>query len=149
MCPQGRKHVKQSGVWEIIRCQYCGASGVHVKCLTTPSQNGSYICEECIMVSVKMDALENVQTNDSESEQVDARKDKQKDDQTNTRSDDRPEKSKTMRQKCDPVELHAQMDDKIQRLLSTKCIDLRQQRLKDFYRKSDFDARPPPPLWLI
>lgn len=122
---------------------------MHVKCLTTPSQDGSYICDGCIMVAVEMDAPEDDQMDDSESEQVDAKKDKQKDEQTNARPDDRPEKSEKMHQKCDPVELHAQMDDKIQRLLSTKCIDLRQQRLKDFYKKSDFDARPPPPRWLI
>lgn len=123
---------------------------MHVKCLTTPSQDGSYICDECIpMVAVEMNAPEVDQADDSESEQMDAEKDKQKDEQTNARPNDEPEKSKTMRQRCDSVELLAQMDDKIQRLLSTKCNDLRQQRLKDFYKKSDFDARPPPPRWLI
>ncbi|RVE46251.1 hypothetical protein evm_009075 [Chilo suppressalis] len=51
LCPMGRKHCAETGLWDIKLCLLCGSAGVHEGC--TDEDISTYICRDCISAAPK------------------------------------------------------------------------------------------------
>ena len=47
LCPRGRDHSKAGTSWELVKCQTCGQSGVHVECGKLVLRSPVYVCSTC------------------------------------------------------------------------------------------------------
>jgi len=46
-CPRGRENSRPGSQYEVIKCETCGQSGVHIACGNLEFRNPLYVCETC------------------------------------------------------------------------------------------------------
>jgi len=46
-CPRGRENSRPGSQYEVIKCETCGQSGVHIACGGLEFRNPMYVCESC------------------------------------------------------------------------------------------------------
>eukprot|EP00090_Calanus_glacialis_P002525 TRINITY_DN11897_c0_g1_i4.p1 TRINITY_DN11897_c0_g1~~TRINITY_DN11897_c0_g1_i4.p1 ORF type:complete len:565 (-),score=166.37 TRINITY_DN11897_c0_g1_i4:574-2217(-) len=60
-CPRGRENSRPGSQYEVIKCETCGQSGVHIACGGLEFRNPLYVCETC----QPQDSTENSDSDDS------------------------------------------------------------------------------------
>jgi len=55
LCPKGRKHTLNGTYFELIRCEQCGSSAVHIKCAGLLKKAPFYVCDDHENAKEQMD----------------------------------------------------------------------------------------------
>ena len=55
LCPKGRKHTLNGTYFELIRCEQCGSSAVHIKCGNLLKKAPFYVCKDHEKAKEQMD----------------------------------------------------------------------------------------------
>lgn len=166
LCPDGREHKSAHGEWYLLKCHYCGESGIHQGCRQTDTEK-KFSCKNCnatgsplITVFTENSRCKAEITNENVDDvNPSTSKTSVNNDKNYCKRQGEPEADESEGKVFKLVETNRLTYRKTSLFLTEQSTNadplcdaerdkMRRSRLDMFFAKADFDIKPPPLPWL-
>lgn len=172
-CPKDREfNGRKNGKWKLLKCAVCGGKGVHVGCRdeveTETDNTDQFMCDDCHVKSFRSITGEDESMDSQHLEQSSTTEEvadadnlarltipRRNQTQPQGNNDDaimvlkKVRTNKTVSRKEILCLVNLKEDTHADPLGDEERGEQRQSRLDHFFRKANFDSKPPPPPWLL